>query len=97
MSMFFSKGQFTTRRQKLLFKGDGGSSNYDYGKSIYQDLADTNPVTLGSTLTVADDTTIAGDLSVTGQVFGTGVDQLLGKLIGANFNVTTDHVNFFSK
>lgn len=88
--MFFSKGQFTTRRQKLLFKGDGGSSNYDYGKSLYQDLADTNPVTLGSTLTVADDTTIAGDLSVTGQVFGTGVDQLLGKLIGANMNVTTD-------
>lgn len=88
--MFFSKGQFTTRRQKLLFKGDGGSSNYDYGKSLYQDLAETNPVTLGSTLTVADDTTIAGDLSVTGQVFGTGVDQLLGKLIGANMNVTTD-------
>lgn len=76
--MFFSKGQFTTKRQKLLFKGDGGSSNFDYGKSLYQDLADTTPVSLG------------GNLSVTGQVFGTGVDQLLGKLIGANFNVTTD-------
>lgn len=88
--MFFSKGQFTTRRQKLLFKGDGGSSNYDYGKSLYQDLADTNPVALGSTLTVADDTTVAGDLSVTGQVFGTGVEQLIGTKLSANFNVTTD-------
>lgn len=88
--MFFSKGQFTTKRQKLIFKGDGGSSNYDYGKSLYQDLADTNPVSLGSTLAVAGDTTMAGDLTVTGQVFGTGTEQLLGSLIGADFNVTTD-------
>lgn len=82
--MFFSKGQFTTKRQKMIFKGDGGSSNFDYGKSIYQELADTTPVTLGG------DATVAGDLSVTGTVFGTGTEQLLGSLIGANFNVTTD-------
>lgn len=76
--MFFSKGQFTTKRQKLLFKGDGGSSNFDYGKSVYQELADTNPVTLGSTL------------NVTGQVIGTGMEQLIGTKLSANFNVTTD-------
>lgn len=84
MSMFFGKDKFTTRRQKNLFKGGGGNSNYDYGKTIYQDLAETTPVALGSTLTVA------GAATVTGQVFGTGMDQLLGKLIGANMNVTTD-------
>ena len=78
MSMFFGKDKFTTRRQKNLFKGGGGNSNYDYGKTIYQDLAETTAVSLGGTLTV------------TGQVIGTGVDQLLGKLIGANMNVTTD-------
>ena len=78
MSMFFGKDKFTTRRQKNLFKGGGGNSNYDYGKTIYQDLAETTPVALG------------GALTVTGQVFGTGNDQLLGKLIGANMNVTTD-------
>jgi len=76
--MFFGKDKFTTRRQKNLFKGGGGNSNYDYGKSIYQDLAETTAVSLGGTLTV------------TGQVIGTGNDQLLGKLIGANMNVTTD-------
>ena len=84
MSMFFGKDKFTTRRQKNLFKGGGGNSNYDYGKSIYQDLAETTAVALGGTLTVA------GAATVTGQVFGTGNDQLLGKLIGANMNVTTD-------
>lgn len=78
MSMFFGKDKFTTRRQKNIFKGGGGNSNFDYGKTIYQDLAEATPVALGSTLTVA------------GQVFGTGMDQLLGKLIGANMNVTTD-------
>ena len=78
MSMFFGKDKFTTRRQKNLFKGGGGNSNFDYGKTIYQDLAETTAVSLGGTLTV------------TGQVIGTGVDQLLGKLIGANMNVTTD-------
>jgi len=76
--MFFGKDKFTTRRQKNLFKGGGGNSNYDYGKTIYQDLAETTAVSLGGTLTV------------TGQVIGTGNDQLLGKLIGANMNVTTD-------
>jgi len=76
--MFFGKDKFTTRRQKNLFKGGGGNSNYDYGKTIYQDLAETTPVALGGTLTVA------------GQVTATGNDQLLGKLIGANMNVTTD-------
>ena len=88
--MFFSKGQFTTKRQKNTFKGDGGSSNFDYGKSIYQELADTNPVTLGGTVAITGAATAASSLTVTGQVIGTGVDQLLGKLIGANFNVTTD-------
>jgi len=76
--MFFGKDKFTTRRQKNLFKGGGGNSNYDYGKTIYQDLAETTPVSLG------------GTLAVTGQVIGTGMNQLLGKLIGANMNVTTD-------
>ena len=94
--MFFSKGQFTTKRQKNTFKGDGGSSNFDYGKSIYQELADTNPLTIGGTLAVTGTTaltgnaTAAGSLTVTGQVTSTGVDQLLGKLIGANMNVLTD-------
>jgi len=78
MSMFFGKDKFTTRRQKNLFKGGGGNSNYDYGKTIYQDLAETTPVALGGALTVA------------GQVTATGNDQLLGKLIGANMNATTD-------
>lgn len=88
--MFFSKGQFTTKRQKNTFKGDGGSSNFDYGKSIYQELADTNPLTIGGTLAVTGNATAAGSLTVTGQVTATGVDQLLGKLIGANMNVLTD-------
>ena len=30
--MFFGKGQFTGRRRKNIFMGDGGSSNFDYGK-----------------------------------------------------------------
>lgn len=84
MSMFFGKDKYTTRRQKNIFKGGGGNSNFDYGRSIYQELADTTPVAIGGTATVAS------SLTVTGQVFGTGVDQLLGKLIGANMNVTTD-------
>jgi hypothetical protein len=76
--MFFGKDKFTTRRQKLLFKGGGGTNNFDYGKSIYQDLAETTAVTLG------------GTLAVTGQVTGTGIEQIIGTKIGANFNVTTD-------
>ena len=94
--MFFGKDKFTTRRQKLLFKGGGGTNNFDYGKSIYQDLAETTPLTLGGTLAVTGTTaltgnaTAAGSLTVTGQVTATGVDQLLGKLIGANMNVLTD-------
>lgn len=88
--MFFSKGQFTTKRQKNTFKGDGGSSNFDYGKSIYQELADTTDVSLGGDLAVTGDTTVTGDLTVTGQAFSTGTEQLLGSLIGADMNVTTD-------
>lgn len=94
--MFFGKDKFTTRRQKLLFKGGGGTNNFDYGKSIYQDLAETTAVSLGGTLAVTGTTaltgnaTAAGSLTVTGQVIGTGVEQLLGKLIGANMNVLTD-------
>jgi hypothetical protein len=78
--MFFSKGQFTTKRQKNTFKGDGGSSNFDYGKSIYQELAEVTPVVLG------------GTLSVSGQVIGTGTEQLIGSKIGTDMNVTTDQL-----
>lgn len=76
--MFFGKGQFTGRRRKNIFMGDGGSSNFDYGKGVRQLLAEAEAIAFGSTVTV------------TGQVIGTGMDQLLGKLIGANMNVTTD-------
>lgn len=94
--MFFGKDKFTTRRQKLLFKGGGGTNNFDYGKSIYQDLAETNPVTLGGTLAVTGTTALTGaataasTLTVTGQVTGTGIEQIIGTKIGANMNVTTD-------
>lgn len=88
--MFFGKGQFTGRRRKNLFMGDGGSSNFDYGKGVRQLLAEAEAITLGSTLAVTGAATMASSLTVTGQVIGTGVDQLLGKLIGANMNVTTD-------
>ncbi len=90
MSMFFGKDKYTTRRQKNIFKGGGGNSNFDYGRSIYQELADTTPVTLGGTVAITGAATAASSLAVTGQVIATGVDQLLGKLIGANMNVTTD-------
>jgi len=88
--MFFGKDKFTTRRQKLLFKGGGGTNNFDYGKSIYQDLAETTAVTLGGTLAVTGNATAAGTLIVTGQVTGTGIEQIIGTKIGANMNVTTD-------
>ena len=88
--MFFGKGQFTGRRRKNLFMGDGGSSNFDYGKGVRQLLAEAEAISFGSTLAVTGAATMASSLTVTGQVIGTGMDQLLGKLIGANMNVTTD-------
>lgn len=90
--MFFNKGQFTTKRQKNIFRGDGGSSNFDYGKTVYQELADVIPVAIGSSLSVAGATSIVGNVTATGsvtatgQVTGTGMTQLLGKLIGVNMN-----------
>lgn len=90
MDMFFGKGQFNTRRRKNLFMGDGGSSNFDYGKGVRQLLAEAQAISLGSTLAVTGAVTAASTITATGQIFGTGVDQLLGKLIGANMNVTTD-------
>lgn len=126
MSMFFGKDKFTTRRQKNIFKGGGGNSNFDYGKTIYQDLAETTPVVIGGTLAVAGTATltgnvttsgsvtsvgivstgnasVAGNISLTGGITATnsfagtyggvitsGVETLLGSIIGANFNVTTD-------
>lgn len=88
--MFFGKGQFNGRRRKNLFMGDGGSSNFDYGKGIRQLLAEAEAISFGSTLAVTGAVTAASSITATGQIFGTGVDQLLGKLIGANMNVTTD-------
>jgi hypothetical protein len=88
--MFFGKGQFNGRRRKNLFMGDGGSSNFDYGKGVRQLLAEAEAISFGSTLAVTGAVTAASSLTVTGQVIGTGMDQLLGKLIGANMNVTTD-------
>lgn len=88
--MFFGKDKFTTRRQKLLFKGGGSTNNFDYGKSIYQDLAETTAVSLGGTLAVTGAATAASTLTVTGQVTGTGIEQIIGTKIGANMNVTTD-------
>ena len=88
--MFFGKGQFTGRRRKNIFMGDGGSSNFDYGKGVRQLLAEAEAISFGSTLAVTGAATMASSLTVTGQVIGTGMDQLLGKLIGANMNVTTD-------
>ena len=88
--MFFGKGQFTGRRRKNIFMGDGGSSNFDYGKGVRQLLAEAEAISFGSTLAVTGAATMASSLTVTGQVIGTGMDQLIGKLIGANMNVTTD-------
>ncbi len=88
--MFFGKGQFTGRRRKNIFMGDGGSSNFDYGKGVRQLLAEAEAITFGSTVAITGAATAASSLTVTGQVIGTGMDQLLGKLIGANMNVTTD-------
>jgi hypothetical protein len=88
--MFFGKGQFNGRRRKHLFMGDGGSSNFDYGKGVRQLLAEAEAISFGSTLAVTGAVTAASSITATGQVFGTGVDQLIGKLIGANMNVTTD-------
>lgn len=94
--MFLGKNQFTTRRRKNLFMGDGGSSNYDYGRSIQEDLTAAVDVSLGANLAVTGTTaltgnaTAAGTLTVTGQLTATGNEQILGQLIGANFNVTTD-------
>lgn len=90
--MFFSKGQFTTKRQKNTFKGDGGSSNFDYGKSIYQELAEVTPVVLGGTLAVTGSATITGSATVTGQVIGTGMEQLIGSKVGVNMNSTADQL-----
>ena len=88
--MFFGKGQFTGRRRKNIFMGDGGSSNFDYGKGVRQLLAEAEAISFGSTVAVTGAATMASSLTVTGQVIGTGMDQLIGKLIGANMNVTTD-------
>ena len=94
--MFFGKGQFTGRRRKNIFMGDGGSSNFDYGKGVRQLLAEAEAISFGSTLAVTGTTTLTGavtaasSITATGQIFGTGTEQLLGKLIGANMNVTTD-------
>lgn len=88
--MFFGKGQFNGRRRKNLFMGDGGSSNFDYGKGVRQLLAEAEAISFGSTVAITGAATAASSLTVTGQVIGTGMDQLLGKLIGANMNVTTD-------
>ena len=88
--MFFGKGQFTGRRRKNIFMGDGGSSNFDYGKGVRQLLAEAEAISFGSTLAVTGAVTAASSITATGQIFGTGNDQLLGKLIGANMNVTTD-------
>lgn len=88
--MFFGKGQFNGRRRKNIFMGDGGSSNFDYGKGVRQLLAEAEAITFGSTVAITGAATAASSLTVTGQVIGTGMDQLLGKLIGANMNVTTD-------
>lgn len=88
--MFFGKGQFNGRRRKNIFMGDGGSSNFDYGKGVRQLLAEAEAISFGSTVAITGAATAASSLTVTGQVFGTGMNQLLGKLIGANMNVTTD-------
>jgi len=90
MDMFFGKGQFNGRRRKNLFMGDGGSSNFDYGKGVRQLLAEATAISFGSTLSVTGAVTAASSITATGQIIGTGVDQLLGKLIGANMNVLTD-------
>lgn len=90
--MFFGKGQFNGRRRKNIFMGDGGSSNFDYGKGVRQLLAEAEAITFGSTLTVAGAVTASSSITATGQVTGTGISQLLGVRIGANMNVTTDQL-----
>lgn len=88
--MFFGKGQFNGRRRKNLFMGDGGSSNFDYGKGIRQLLAEAEAISFGSTLAVTGAVTAASSITATGQIFGTGVEQLIGTKLSANMNVTTD-------
>ena len=88
--MFFGKGQFNGRRRKNLFMGDGGSSNFDYGKGIRQLLAEAEAISFGSTLAVTGAVTAASSITAAGQIFGTGVEQLIGTKLSANMNVTTD-------
>ncbi len=78
--MYFGKDKFTTRRQKLIFRGGGGTNNTDYGKSIYQDLAETTPLTLGGTLAVTSSTTLNSSLAVTGTTALTGNATAAGSL-----------------
>ena len=94
--MFFGKGQFNGRRRKNLFMGDGGSSNFDYGKGVRQLLAEAEAISFGSTLAVTGTTTLTGavtaasSITATGQVTGTGIEQIIGTKLSANMNVTTD-------
>lgn len=88
--MFFGKGQFNGRRRKNLFMGDGGSSNFDYGKGVRQLLAEAEAVSFGSTLAVTGAVTAASSITAAGQIFGTGVEQLIGTKLSANMNVITD-------
>mgnify|MGYP000535348209 CR=1 FL=1 len=94
--MFFGKGQFNGRRRKNLFMGDGGSSNFDYGKGVRQLLAEAEAISFGSTLAVTGATTLTGavtaasTITATGQVTGTGIEQIIGTKLSANMNVTTD-------
>ena len=88
--MFFGKGQFNGRRRKNLFMGDGGSSNFDYGKGVRQLLAEAEAISFGSTLAVTGAVTAASSITATGQIFGTGMEQLIGTKLSANMNVTTD-------
>lgn len=88
--MFFGKGQFNGRRRKNLFMGDGGSSNFDYGKGVRQLLAEAEAISFGSTLAVTGAVTAASTITATGQVTGTGIEQIIGTKLSANMNVTTD-------